>query len=83
MKNLESDAKLRFSIEAKTATDSSYKQWVDAMRMVVRLPGGIPPEFRRKVLGQEFNLSIYLSSLFPHLFNCKSNWLIFQQAIYM
>lgn len=46
---IESDAKLRFTIEAKTATDSSYKQWVDAMRMVVRLPGGIPPEFRRKV----------------------------------
>ena len=45
---LVSDAKLKFSIEPKS-TDSSYNQWVDAMRMVVRLPGGIPPEFRKKV----------------------------------
>lgn len=28
---------------------SDYKQWLHAMKLVARLPGGIPPEFRRKV----------------------------------
>lgn len=28
---------------------SGFQQWHDAMRMVARLPGGVPPEFRRKV----------------------------------
>uniref|UniRef100_A0A1I8MIT1 TBC1 domain family member 30 n=1 Tax=Musca domestica TaxID=7370 RepID=A0A1I8MIT1_MUSDO len=28
---------------------SDYKQWLHAMKLVARLPGGIPPEFRRKL----------------------------------
>ncbi|KZS19474.1 TBC1 domain family member 30 isoform X1 [Daphnia magna] len=28
---------------------SGFQQWHDAMRMVARLPGGVPPEFRRKL----------------------------------
>lgn len=28
---------------------SDYIQWLHAMKLVARLPGGIPPEFRRKV----------------------------------
>ena len=45
---------MRFSVEppqVQTADsgDSGFQQWHDAMRMVARLPGGVPPEFRRKV----------------------------------
>jgi hypothetical protein len=29
--------------------DSGFTQWHDAMKMVARLPGGIPQEFRRRV----------------------------------
>ena len=29
--------------------DSGFGQWHDAMKMVARLPGGIPPEFRKTV----------------------------------
>jgi hypothetical protein len=29
--------------------DSGFTQWRDAMKMVARLPGGIPPEFRKRV----------------------------------
>ena len=45
------DAKIRFSVEppSSTSQDSGFQQWLDAMRMVARLPGGVPPEFRRKV----------------------------------
>lgn len=28
---------------------SDYNQWLHAMKLVARLPGGTPPEFRRKV----------------------------------
>lgn len=28
---------------------SDFDQWLQAMKMVARLPGGMPPEFRRKV----------------------------------
>lgn len=28
---------------------SDFNQWLHAMKMVARLPGGTPPEFRRKV----------------------------------
>lgn len=34
---------------ADTESTSDYKQWLHAMKLVARLPGGIPPEFRRKV----------------------------------
>lgn len=30
-------------------TASDFNQWLHAMKMVARLPGGTPPEFRRKV----------------------------------
>lgn len=30
-------------------TISDYIQWLHAMKLVARLPGGVPPEFRRKV----------------------------------
>jgi hypothetical protein len=28
---------------------NDFNQWLNAMKMVARLPGGMPPEFRRKV----------------------------------
>ena len=44
---------MRFSVEPPSPRqhkgDSGFQQWHDAMRMVARLPGGVPPEFRRKV----------------------------------
>ncbi|XP_065092115.1 serine-rich adhesin for platelets isoform X2 [Ochlerotatus camptorhynchus] len=30
-------------------TQSDFNQWLHAMKMVARLPGGMPPEFRRKL----------------------------------
>lgn len=42
------DTKMRFSIEPYPG-DSGFSQWHDAMRMVSRLPGGIPQEFRKKL----------------------------------
>ena len=30
--------------------NSDYIQWLHAMKLVARLPGGMPPEFRRKVI---------------------------------
>lgn len=30
-------------------TEQDFNQWLDGMRMVSQLPGGMPPEFRRKV----------------------------------
>lgn len=32
-----------------SSKDAGFVQWQEAMRMVVRLPGGIPHEFRKKV----------------------------------
>lgn len=48
------DTKMRFSVEppqvqTTDSGDSGFQQWHDAMRMVARLPGGVPPEFRRKL----------------------------------
>ncbi|XP_037922739.1 uncharacterized protein LOC119658944 isoform X1 [Hermetia illucens] len=31
------------------AASSDFNQWLHAMKMVARLPGGMPPEFRRKL----------------------------------
>lgn len=42
------DTNMRFS-PSPVPGDSGFNQWRDAMKMVARLPGGIPPEFRRKV----------------------------------
>lgn len=39
---------MRFSVDPMPG-DSGFNEWHDAMRMVARLPGGIPDEFRRKV----------------------------------
>ncbi|XP_055676630.1 mucin-2 [Lutzomyia longipalpis] len=32
-----------------STTTSDFNQWLHAMKMVARLPGGVPPEFRRKL----------------------------------
>lgn len=31
------------------AGESGFSQWVSAMKMVAQLPGGIPPEFRKRL----------------------------------
>ena len=43
------DTKIRFSVKPLSG-DSGFQQWHDAMRMVARLPGGVPAEFRHKVV---------------------------------
>uniref|UniRef100_A0A5S6QWX5 Rab-GAP TBC domain-containing protein n=1 Tax=Trichuris muris TaxID=70415 RepID=A0A5S6QWX5_TRIMR len=42
------DTKLKFSMEPMAGEDG-YQQWLNAMRAVARLPGGMPPHFRRKL----------------------------------
>ena len=42
------DTKIRFSLEPY-AGDPSFNQWKDAMKMVARLPEGVPVDFRKKV----------------------------------
>ncbi|XP_026669967.1 uncharacterized protein LOC108625674 isoform X2 [Ceratina calcarata] len=42
------DTKMRFSLTPQPG-ESGFIQWLDAMKMVARLPGGIPPEFRKKL----------------------------------
>ncbi|VEN40619.1 unnamed protein product [Callosobruchus maculatus] len=39
---------MRFSIQPAPG-DTGFTQWVTAMKMVAQLPGGIPPEFRRRL----------------------------------
>ncbi|XP_065332532.1 uncharacterized protein LOC135934584 isoform X2 [Cloeon dipterum] len=42
------DARVRFSV-VPPPSDSGFVQWRDAMKMVARMPGGIPAEFRRRL----------------------------------
>ncbi|CAG9773146.1 unnamed protein product [Ceutorhynchus assimilis] len=44
-----SAADMRFTIQPTTPGESDFAQWVGAMKMVAQLPGGIPPEFRRRL----------------------------------
>lgn len=39
---------MKFSLEPFPG-DTGFTQWRDAMKMVARLPGGIPAEFRKQV----------------------------------
>lgn len=40
---------INMSIHATLNATSDFNQWLHAMKMVARLPGGTPPEFRRKL----------------------------------
>ena len=61
---------------------SGFQQWHDAMRMVARLPGGVPPEFRRKVKYCTFPfrikmlliqlISLFAKRIMEHLIKSKS-----------
>ncbi|CDW53398.1 RabGAP-TBC domain containing protein [Trichuris trichiura] len=42
------DTKLKFSLEPMAGEDG-YQQWLNAMKAVARLPGGMPQHFRRKL----------------------------------
>lgn len=46
--NSDNNNTINMSINALNAT-SDFNQWLHAMKMVARLPGGTPPEFRRKL----------------------------------
>lgn len=43
------DTRMRFSLTPQPG-ESGFIQWLDAMKMVAKLQGGIPAEFRRKVI---------------------------------
>lgn len=47
-KFLGQDTRIRLHLEPSPG-DPGYIQWKDAMKMVARLPEGVPQEFRRKV----------------------------------
>ncbi|EZA62278.1 TBC1 domain family member [Ooceraea biroi] len=42
------DTKMRFSLTPQPG-ESGFIQWLDAMKMVAKLQGGIPPEFRKRL----------------------------------
>ncbi|XP_034935653.1 uncharacterized protein [Chelonus insularis] len=42
------DMRMRFSLMPQPG-ESGFRQWLDAMRMVARLPEGIPEEFRKRL----------------------------------
>lgn len=42
------DTRIRFSLEP-SGGDPGFNQWKDAMKMVARLPEGVPVDFRKKV----------------------------------
>ena len=42
-------------LQINPTDESGFEQWHNAMRMVARLPGGIPISFRRKVSVNELN----------------------------
>ncbi|XP_076358517.1 uncharacterized protein LOC143251059 isoform X2 [Tachypleus tridentatus] len=58
------DTKIRFSVTPFPG-DSGFNQWHDAMRMVARLPGGIPSEFRKR---------LWLTLADRHLQKRKIDW---------
>ncbi|XP_024083249.1 TBC1 domain family member 30-like isoform X2 [Cimex lectularius] len=43
------DARLRFSISPVTTDQSGFQEWARAMRMVARLPDGVPAHFRKNL----------------------------------
>ncbi|GMT24883.1 hypothetical protein PFISCL1PPCAC_16180, partial [Pristionchus fissidentatus] len=42
------DSQLRFSIDP-SATENGFVEWREAMKAVARLPGGVPPHFRKNL----------------------------------
>lgn len=42
------DTKMRFSLTPQPG-ESGFIQWLDAMKKVAKLQGGMPPEFRKRV----------------------------------
>ena len=42
------DTRMRFSLTPQPG-ESGFTQWLDAMKMVAKLTGGIPSEFRKRV----------------------------------
>lgn len=49
--------------------DSDFNQWLHAMKMVARLPGGMPPDFRRKVDKRDIILFVFSSD--RNAYNCR------------
>ncbi|XP_051167333.1 uncharacterized protein LOC127285389 isoform X3 [Leptopilina boulardi] len=47
-KKTSEDSRIKFSLTPQPG-ESGFTQWLDAMKMVAGLPGGIPSEFRRRL----------------------------------
>ncbi|XP_065202161.1 uncharacterized protein LOC135832556 isoform X2 [Planococcus citri] len=58
------DTKMQFSMKPN-AGESGFQQWHSAMKMVARLPGGIPHEFRK---------TLWLTLAERHISSRKINW---------
>ncbi|GAB6026124.1 hypothetical protein CHUAL_012325 [Chamberlinius hualienensis] len=58
------DSRMRHRLEPYSG-DSGFAQWHDAMRMVARLPGGIPYEFRKR---------LWLTMANKHIQQRKVDW---------
>ncbi|XP_064488369.1 TBC1 domain family member 30-like [Ornithodoros turicata] len=66
------DTRMRFSLEPSPG-DTGFTQWRDAMKMVARLPGGIPPEFRKR---------LWLSLAERYLLSRKVDWELTQRLCF-
>uniref|UniRef100_T1J0F6 TBC1 domain family member 30 n=1 Tax=Strigamia maritima TaxID=126957 RepID=T1J0F6_STRMM len=58
------DTRMRFSVEPRGG-DTGFMQWHDAMKMVARLPGGIPADFRKR---------LWLTMADKHLQSRRVDW---------
>ncbi|CAH1783790.1 unnamed protein product [Owenia fusiformis] len=58
------DTRMKFSVQPLPG-ESAWKQWLDAMKAVARLPLGMPKEFRKKV---------WLNKADRHLGELKIDW---------
>ncbi|CAA9995281.1 unnamed protein product [Nesidiocoris tenuis] len=59
------DAKVKFSLTPATHDQSGFQEWARAMRMVARLPDGVPTHFRK---------NLWLSLAERHLHTKGVNW---------
>lgn len=73
------DSQLRFSIDPP-ATESGFCEWRDAMKAVARLPGGVPPHFRKNVskelslISNSFYFQLWSTLATQHIDSLGVDW---------
>lgn len=64
---------MRFSLTPQPG-ESGFIQWLDAMKMVAKLQGGIPPEFRKRVSALfAFNNGLFIKNAWHGKYKKKKN----------